>query len=353
MDLPPYDVVVLDTTTLWSHLRLDGVHFKVLFAGAHFAASRLAIPQVVLEEAARHFTDRWKEASDKLASAHRDFDKLGATIKSSEPGSLNQSYPFAKADAWPVAITVLPYPDVHHAELVRRDLDRRKPFALTGKGYRDALTWYSILELAGTSEKIAFITNNTSDFAQSKEGQLHSDLVRDLPARVTVDLYTSVEQFNKKHIHDRMQQMEEMREALDSGTYPSFDASEWVRASAESFVPLPYLLHVLNEADGEPWVLDEIHIDPDPAVRVTSVRFLGHQQYLLELRLEMKVRATLRNQAAWEVVAGELWMGPEHKEAHGTIIASITATFDAATKTITGATTVGLEGPRGHVSVPS
>ena len=37
------------------------------------------------------------------------------------------------------------YTDVPHQDLVQRDLDRRRPFQESGRGYRDALLWETLL----------------------------------------------------------------------------------------------------------------------------------------------------------------------------------------------------------------
>ncbi len=351
MTVPPYDVVVLDTTALWPSPLLDGVHFKVLFAGLKFATKGLAVPQVVLDEAARHFAERCQEAAAKFEKAQRELRALG--IKVAADFSLSPPvYPFTAAKAWPVAITVLPYPDVAHAEIVRRDLQRRKPFDASGKGYRDALTWHCILEVAKTAAKIAFITNNTNDFAQGRDGTIHPDLARDLPSGVAVDLYPTLESFNAAHVQPHLHTVDDMRRALDAGAYPSFDLSAWARDRVGDLVPHPPLLRVLHRPDGEPWTLDEVRVD-EPVVRVTNAQFLGENQYLLELELESRVHARLRNQAAWDVVAGELYFGPEHIDKAGTVVAIVRAMFDTKNICVTNAATVRLKGPQGEVALAS
>ena len=342
-----YDAIVIDTTALWPSLLLDGVDFRVLFAGMHFATQRIAIPQVVLDEASRHFAERWQKASNQLSKAQAELTALGATITPPIPAQV--AYPFSKPEAWPVPVYALPYPSVPHGELAHRDLDRRKPFAHTGKGYRDALVWYSILELSKTAPRIAFITNNTDDFAEEKGGPLHSHLLCDLPQGVAVELYTSIQRFNADHIEPHLATVEELRSQLEAGTYKSFNMVEWARASIGTLVPDGFLVRVLVEPDGEPWVLEGTDLDVH-GVRVSSTRFMGNSDHFIEACVEMSVRARLRNTAAWDVVAGELYFGPEHRLAQGTVFASIRATFDSAAARLTGAVLVGVTGPHGRVS---
>ena len=44
-------------------------------------------------------------------------------------------------------INIIPYPSTSHKDLVSRDLARKRPFQESGKGYRDALIWESLLTI--------------------------------------------------------------------------------------------------------------------------------------------------------------------------------------------------------------
>ena len=62
-------------------------------------------------------------------------------------------------------------PQVSHADLVERDLSSRKPFSPTGKGYRDALIWESVVELCTDltdADTLIFVTDNKSDFCHGR-----------------------------------------------------------------------------------------------------------------------------------------------------------------------------------------
>jgi len=76
------------------------------------------------------------------------------------------------------------YPDIKHEIVVKRALQRKKPFKTDGStGYRDYLVWQTCLEVARryASEEIHFITENTRDFAdQNDREKLHPDLLADL-----------------------------------------------------------------------------------------------------------------------------------------------------------------------------
>lgn len=76
------------------------------------------------------------------------------------------------------------FPDIRHGIVVKRALQRKKPFKADGStGYRDYLVWQTCLEVARryANEEIHFITENTRDFAdQNDRDKLHPDLLADL-----------------------------------------------------------------------------------------------------------------------------------------------------------------------------
>lgn len=86
--------------------------------------------------------------------------------------------------------------------LLERDLAKRKPFN-EGKGMRDALLWECVLELCASSPRpLAVISTNTRDFADSRAGVLHEDLLVDLDRiglpRESAEFYPSIEAFLRK-----------------------------------------------------------------------------------------------------------------------------------------------------------
>lgn len=76
------------------------------------------------------------------------------------------------------------YPDDPHEVVVRRALQRKKPFKADGStGYRDYLVWRTALNLAyvNKSEDVHFITSNVNDFSSpTDKNKLHDDLLMDL-----------------------------------------------------------------------------------------------------------------------------------------------------------------------------
>ena len=72
------------------------------------------------------------------------------------------------------------YADTSHADIVTRDLKRRKPFQQNGKGYRDTLLWETIVRhYIAANALTLFVTQNVRDFCDTDDS-LHKELLRDV-----------------------------------------------------------------------------------------------------------------------------------------------------------------------------
>ena len=76
---------------------------------------------------------------------------------------------------------VLAPPDVPHMRLVTRAVSRRRPCDENRDGYRDTLSWLTVLGSTtdNPGEKVVLVTND-SDFMNDERSTLHPDLVEDL-----------------------------------------------------------------------------------------------------------------------------------------------------------------------------
>jgi hypothetical protein len=179
-------IFVFDTTEFQDQKRLEGSLFRLFLIAKNVAGHRVCVPQIVVEEHARHVRTAVKGLVSNLQISAKELGQyFGKQIDLNLP---NAEAELKTWDAWFLErlkqweFAVLPYPLTTHAELLRRDLDRRKPFNEKGRGYRDALIWESILELAAKSEnEIVLVSRNAGDFG--KDGFLHPDLAQDLIQR--------------------------------------------------------------------------------------------------------------------------------------------------------------------------
>jgi len=155
---------------------MSGPVFKLLRWFIHNKYAELVIPQIVLEEVKNKYRE-W--ANENYRSAVEAVEKLGShlgqdlQIPISVDGLTENCDQFAlQLDEALQSINtkIIPYKDIPHTDLIRRDLERKRPFRKIGKkndstGYRDALIWESILRhVLPKSKKVAFISNSTFGF---------------------------------------------------------------------------------------------------------------------------------------------------------------------------------------------
>ena len=203
--------VVLDTTELLADPWFRSPDTRILLSLAEAREHVICVPELVIDEAANQYgvqLTRYRVKLEKAVQEARrltpnrappglddeEITSLGAEFRKGILSAINRTFG-----------TVLPYPQTLHSDLVKRRLDKRKPFDSTGKaGYRDSLIWNSILELLHIdSNSLAFVTHNTSDFGDGDDG-LHPDLIEDLVTKSlppeSVEFYGSVHDFVAKRI---------------------------------------------------------------------------------------------------------------------------------------------------------
>jgi hypothetical protein len=135
---------------------------------------------------------------------------------------------------------IQPIPNTSHDVLVGRDLARRKPFSQTGKGYRDALIWEGVLELAAAGHDIAIITTNKDDFAE-KDFTLHHDLQKDLEGRgitvARVTLYATLKSFVDRYLISALPKPHQELARFTLATVPNFSLEVAVEQVALDKLP--------------------------------------------------------------------------------------------------------------------
>jgi hypothetical protein len=120
---------------------------------------------------------------------------------------------------------VTPYPATSHELLVRRAIERRRPFDDEGGGYRDSLVWETILALLQEDESpIWLVSADGKAFWEGKPGGLAYDLQEDLRARNlagAVVLFRTVKELVDQRVTPGLQ----ILETHDLG----FALGEWLR----------------------------------------------------------------------------------------------------------------------------
>lgn len=191
-------IVIIDASVICRDFKLRGTNWRLLLDGIvtpepSFAEHMLATPAVVVDEVRNKHRERYMERLDKTRTELRGLRELAVnpdalpTAEELVEEPLDEYWQSIDMTldngAW---ATVLPYPEITHADIVRRDLLRHKPFSQNGKGYRDALIWETVLEtIEANKDDVIFITENHKDFGlkQGNTVTLHPDLLNDVRSR--------------------------------------------------------------------------------------------------------------------------------------------------------------------------
>lgn len=220
---------ILDTNILLANLRgtRPSNNLKLLLAEARSERYTLVVPQLVIEETVNKRREAAQKAERSMRKAQSDLAAIGANLDlpDVDVNAIVDGFRATLITLLTDAKAELPdLPEVGHDSLVRRALERRKPFTEKGAGYRDALLWETVLEAAGSDTDIVFVTKNTHDFAQDHEGtDLAGDLMEDL-ARIDatdrVRLLPDLDAFKTKYVAAETIAEDELDDALNQESSP-------------------------------------------------------------------------------------------------------------------------------------
>ena len=216
---------------------MKGNAFRIFLGNARRIGGKVCVPEIVVDEVVNAFREATLALAENLGKVSRRYADLldvplTASLASTDVEEAVGKYRQKLQHAIEQVGSVLPYPEVTHEELVRRDLSRRKPFSETGKGYRDALIWHSILGLAEgrSDDQVIVVTGNTTDFGKGPD--VHEHLQQDLAARSIpldrVRIYERLEEFNAAHILPTLGRLDKMIDVLDRDAAPGFSLKNWL-----------------------------------------------------------------------------------------------------------------------------
>lgn len=153
----------------------------------------LVVPKIVLEEVINHHSEELRREYSDIRKVLREAGRLIRNLKG-HPDLTNAIFKKSRQDPYEKFLSselaslnakILDYSSIPQADVVGRDLKRRKPFQESGKGYRDTLIWETIVRNCIEKDTVTvFITQNIRDFYDSA-GDLHNDLRSDVIARTS------------------------------------------------------------------------------------------------------------------------------------------------------------------------
>jgi hypothetical protein len=195
---------------------------QALLAACERGAIELYVPRVVLNEIRNAFEEREISRLKTLNNARAELRAMrGPRAQDGEfEGEVTPRAGYVgylRETILRVGGQILEYPEIGHQELLERSLRRRAPFDAAGqRGYRDALIWHNVIEVARSGQPVVFATND-GDFRDGKgSDELHPHLVEDLKERsIAIDRVTLASSLSEV-IERVVEPAVHMREALSA-----------------------------------------------------------------------------------------------------------------------------------------
>lgn len=222
--------IIIDTNIINKDYKLQGKYIVTLSGAAAKLGYDVCVPEVVVDEIVSHYKSDFIEAYDKYQKGISDLKKLlPETSRIIIPQAfveeqLRKFRDQYEAELQAKNIKILPYPAVDHKSIVAKELDKKKPFKGSQKGYRDSLIWETVKsELVPAKDlfdecQIQLLTRNTKDFAD--ENGLHQDLKDELSALGysdnVVKLVTDCDKFFNEIINPQFEELDRIKEVLNS-----------------------------------------------------------------------------------------------------------------------------------------
>ena len=282
--------IIIDTNIINKDYKLHGKYIVTLSGAAAKLGYDVCVPEVVVDEIVSHYKDELSEAHDTYLKGVSKLKKLLPEMPKSmiSEGTVeDQLQKFRvqyEVELQAKNIKILPYPNVAHKSIVAKELDNKKPFKDSQKGYRDSLIWETVKsELIPAKDlfdesQILFLTRNTKDFAD-KNG-LHQDLKDELLALgysdTVVELVTDCEKFFKDVIRPEFEELDKIKEALNAkGSYNRIS----VQNDIAQLFNIQFVEHMLDAIDEYgfqvyvPLYCEDPYVEfvDDPSVKIESV----------------------------------------------------------------------------------
>jgi hypothetical protein len=180
-------IVLLDANVLMADPFCSGIAWKVLALGKPRWGVTVKIPKTALLEAVAGFQreigyaleglDKWHARYGRLRlKEHHAAASAGCTRAGEEYGERLESI------LGTLQAEIVDIPGVSLDELAARATRRQRPCDSKGDGFRDTLNWLTVMKVAtdNPDEKIAWVSNDTGDFADDSGQALHPELAEEL-----------------------------------------------------------------------------------------------------------------------------------------------------------------------------
>lgn len=290
--------IIIDTNIIHKDFFLGNAQIISLCETAKICGIKVLVPQVVIDEVVNHYRE-------KIDEANKDFEKTKSSLSFFYPNeSVGDYFSSAKTDQLlkdyrntlikrlaELGIELIPYPKVLHEDLVKRDLARRKPFQESGKGYRDALIWESVLnkiEKTNNNPDIVFINKNTKDFFE--KDRLHPDLVADIENKglspQSLEVHTDISKVIEKHIKPRQASLDSLKtKYAGKDCIGTIDINSYIIDKIACYIPDGSIDNIPYFQSGMGRYMENVDIYgiSDLTCKITDIRLLNDNQIIVDV----------------------------------------------------------------------
>jgi hypothetical protein len=212
---------------------MTGTYFHTLFSELERTGNSLHVPDIVFREVVNNYCEEYNKII-RLAARIGITDHYHLFNIDDEKSRYEEYF---RSRLSQVHYSLIGYPNISHETLAVKALLRKKPFKQNGSGYRDALIWANVLDLAviGDPSPVGFVSENTNDFSSiSNPNQLHPDLMEDMVTRtennpiIEIRYFTSLESFVREQIIPSLDILAEIESSLRSNTYPNLNLKRFL-----------------------------------------------------------------------------------------------------------------------------
>lgn len=287
---------------------VDQPNMSLLKSAAEKSLVEIVVPEIVVQEVKNHYEEKVTKAHSDIVGKAKRLNGILRGGESLNIGDLDiatvaTNYNQSLDDKFAEFPATRPgYENIPHADLIARDLARKRPFQDSGKGYRDSLLWETVLrEVANNDVDTVLVTNNKNDFCSGDDYLLHPNLVEDLDARgissERVRVYKDLDSFIEKEIKPQLNLAAQALQALKEQQEDVFSFEAWFDENAENICSkltdqiiengLPTLPHELLES---PCVT---YIENPHAIEAEEVYDLDAEREYIEYSLIVDISISL------------------------------------------------------------
>lgn len=201
--------IVLDTNIIYSDFLFRSKEFDILLDYLKKTDSTFILPEVILLEIEQKYKESLEERIEEYNKSSKHLDLLQnnkekhiGIIDINIENETKNYISFLKTKLKIRPKQIVPYKNEYLPELIKRAINKSKPFQNEDKGFRDTIIWLTILDYCeSTSRQIIFISNNPTDFGtKNVNNTLNNNLLKECEERkIKIIYYNTIKDFIEKH----------------------------------------------------------------------------------------------------------------------------------------------------------